>query len=197
MGSGPNMAFDGRWRVNVLIERAGDSAEVPLEIETRITPRWVSIQRLPGQAPTYTVEMTNQGLTEFSPDPERAGPSKLYVSCFDFIGDPRTIVSMVVTAATVGPAHQLPVRALDRAAVRRRYRAPAGPKYRSPQSPARRGNTSASVGHNRSPALKFPLTSFSENGSDSAWNPLGLCRFSKSGVSLGILVLRTPSGTQM
>ena len=114
VGSGPNMTFDGRWRVKVLIERAGDSTEVPLEVETRTMPRWVSIQRLPGQAPTYTVEMTNQGVTEFSPDPERAGLSKMYVRCFDFIGDPRAIDSMIVTAATAGPAHQLRVRRLDR-----------------------------------------------------------------------------------
>ena len=34
VGSGPNISFDGRWRVTVLIERSGDSVEVPLELET-------------------------------------------------------------------------------------------------------------------------------------------------------------------
>ena len=75
VGSGPNMAFDGRWRVSVLIESAGDSAEVPLELQARLTPRSVSVTRPPVQTPTYTVEMTNQGLTEFSPG-SRARRSK-------------------------------------------------------------------------------------------------------------------------
>ncbi len=110
VGSGANMAIDGRWRVNVIIERTVDSADVPLEIETRVNPRWVSIQRLPGQAPAYTVEIQNQGIVELSPDPERPGPSKISVRSFDFIGDPRMVESVIVTAATVGPAHQLPVR---------------------------------------------------------------------------------------
>ena len=51
VGSGANLAFDGRWRVNVLIERAGDSVEVPLEVETRIKPRWVSRQHASGSGP--------------------------------------------------------------------------------------------------------------------------------------------------
>jgi hypothetical protein len=114
VGSGANMAFDGRWRVNVIVERARDSAEVPLDLETRIMPRWVTVQRLPGRAPTYTVELTNQGLVEFSPDPERAGPGQLYVRCFDFLGDPRVIDSLVVTAGTGGTSHQRPLRRIDR-----------------------------------------------------------------------------------
>ena len=114
VGSGPNMAFDGRWRVTVLIERSADSVEVPLEIETRVAPRYVSVQRLPGQAPVYTIEIWGAGVFYFSLDPERAGPSKLYVTCSDFIGDPQPLESMVVTAATAGAAHQVPVRDLDR-----------------------------------------------------------------------------------
>jgi hypothetical protein len=57
--------------------------------------------------------MTNQALVEFAPDPERAGPSTLSVSCFDFIGDPKPIASMVITAAAGRePARQLPVQRL-------------------------------------------------------------------------------------
>ena len=48
-GAGANMAFDGRWQVTALIERAGDSVEVPLELEAR--PVWrpyVFVARVPG-----------------------------------------------------------------------------------------------------------------------------------------------------
>src|SRR5262249_34820884 len=93
VGSGPNLAFDGRWRVTVLIDRERESVEVPLEVETRIKPRWTTVDRSAGQSPTYTVEMTNQGVFYFSPQPERAGPSQLFVTCTDFIGDPQLIDS--------------------------------------------------------------------------------------------------------
>ena len=38
-GSGANLSIDGRWRISVLVERAGNSVDVPLEIETRTTPQ--------------------------------------------------------------------------------------------------------------------------------------------------------------
>jgi copper transport protein len=112
VGSGANMAFDGRWRVTVLIERAADSTEVPLELETRIAPRFVTVERMPDQTTRYTVELLGAGVVQFSADPQRAGPGKLFVSCFDFIGDPLRIESMIVTSRTAGPAHPLLVRRL-------------------------------------------------------------------------------------
>jgi hypothetical protein len=116
-GSGANMSFDGRWQVVVLVQRAGGSVEVPLEIETHVAPRNVDIQRPPGRSPSYTVEVVRAGLMRFSAEPERAGPATLTISCFDFIGDPRSVDSMVVTIAsraTGGNARQVPVRAVAR-----------------------------------------------------------------------------------
>jgi copper transport protein len=113
VGSGANMSFDGRWHLTVTVERGGDSVDVPLEVETQIPPRWVSVQRRPGQAPIYTVEMRNQGVVHFSPDPERAGRSRLQLSCFDFVGELKAVDSMVVTAATDGAPRQLPVERVN------------------------------------------------------------------------------------
>jgi len=36
VGSGSNLAFAGPWRITALIERQGDSVEVPMESEIRI-----------------------------------------------------------------------------------------------------------------------------------------------------------------
>ena len=36
VGSGSHLAFAGRWRITALIERQGDSVEVPMESEIRI-----------------------------------------------------------------------------------------------------------------------------------------------------------------
>ncbi|HEV8337410.1 MAG TPA: copper resistance protein CopC [Candidatus Polarisedimenticolia bacterium] len=112
IGSGGNLSFDGRWRVTVLIERTGDSVEVPLDVETRIAPRSLSIDRLPGRAPTYMLELAG-GLVQISPEAEHAGRSKVTVTCFNPLSEERSIEEMVITtAAGEGPARQHPVRRL-------------------------------------------------------------------------------------
>jgi copper transport protein len=114
-GSGPNLVFDGRWRITALVERDRGSAEVPMAVEVRTLPQLVSIERDPGQAPMYTVEVKQMGHMRFSPDPERPGPSKLRVTCFNGIFEDRVIDGIVVTAGDGhGAVRQLPVRRLDR-----------------------------------------------------------------------------------
>lgn len=114
-GSGANLTFDGRWRVSVQIERAGSSVEVPLEVETASARQPVSVERLPGQAPNYTVLVPGMGHMRFTPDPERAGHSQLIVSCLDVISEYRAMEQMVVTAVEAdGVMRQQPLRRLDR-----------------------------------------------------------------------------------
>jgi hypothetical protein len=116
-GSGANMSFDGRWQVVVLVQHGGSSVEIPLELETQVSPRFVTVQRRAGQSASYLVEIWRAGLIRFQADPERAGPARLQVACFDFIGDPRIVDSMIVTIAsraTEGRARQVPVHALAR-----------------------------------------------------------------------------------
>jgi copper transport protein len=112
-GSGANLAFDGRWRIVVTIERDRDSVEVPLEMEARTPPQFTSVERAPGRAPQYTVEVGAEGYVRFSPDPERAGPSQIHLTCFDTVGDERPIEQIVVTVAgEKSPTRQFPVRRL-------------------------------------------------------------------------------------
>ena len=114
-GSGANLAFDGRWRIVMRIERDRDSVEVPLEVEARTPPQFVSVERAPDGPPRYTVEVGSEGYVRLSPDPERPGPSQLDVTCFDTVGDPRPIEQIVVTtAAGDGPTRSRPVRRLGR-----------------------------------------------------------------------------------
>ncbi|HWX91469.1 MAG TPA: copper resistance protein CopC [Terriglobales bacterium] len=113
-GSGANLAFDGRWRVTVLIERTSGSSQVPLELEVGSTLQFVSIERIPGQAPKYTVALTTGDSVRISPDPERAGPSKIYVTCFNRFSDAREIEHLMVTiAAGDGSARPQAVQRLD------------------------------------------------------------------------------------
>jgi copper transport protein len=113
VGAGPNLAFDGRWRVYVLIERGDGSVEVPLEIETRRVEQSVSIARIPGQAPTYTVEVKRAGLVRISPVPESAGASTLYVTCYTILSDEVAVEWITVATETEdGVRRQWPVQRL-------------------------------------------------------------------------------------
>lgn len=86
-----------------------------LEVETRNTQQPVSIERIPGQVPNYTVLVPSLGHVRFSPDPERPGRSQVIVPCLDVISEYRQMDEMVVTAvAADGVTRQQPVRRLDR-----------------------------------------------------------------------------------
>jgi uncharacterized membrane protein len=114
-GSGPNLSFEGRWRVAALIERASTSTEVQLDVEVRGAPLTVTTERPPGRAPRYSVAIKGEGSIWISPDPERPGPSTLHISSIDLLSDFRPIEDVVVTWAADGrPARQLPTRRIDR-----------------------------------------------------------------------------------
>jgi hypothetical protein len=115
VGSGANLAFDGRWRVTVVVERPSDSVEIPLEIRARSAPQFVSVERIPGKAPGYLIQAAGGEQVRISPDPERAGPSKVQVAFWDLFGDDREIEGIVVTtAAREGSTRQQPVQRLGR-----------------------------------------------------------------------------------
>jgi hypothetical protein len=114
-GSGAQLAFDGRWRVTVLVQRGGTSTEVPLDVETRVDRQPATVTRLPGQAPRYVVMVKGEGYVWISPDPERPGPSQLRITIIDLINEYRPIDQIVVTAAGPrGVARHQAVRAIDR-----------------------------------------------------------------------------------
>ena len=113
-GSGSNLSFEGRWRVAVLIERAGTSTEVPLDVEVRGAPLAVITDRRPGSPARYSVTIKGEGSIWISADPERAGPSTLHITSIDLLSDFRAVDSLVVTAsARGGPVRQLPVHRID------------------------------------------------------------------------------------
>jgi copper transport protein len=113
-GSGANLSFEGRWRVVVLIERAGTSTEVPLDVEVRGAPLAVSVDRRPGRPVRYSVAIRGEGAIWISPDPERAGPATLRITSIDLLSEHRPIDAIVVTAAAGdGPVRQLSVHRID------------------------------------------------------------------------------------
>ena len=113
-GAGPNLAFAGRWRVGVLVERNGNSVEVPLEVETREPPQFVSVLRPPGQPPAYTVVIGHIALVRFETQSDRPGATELLVTCFSAIGEVLPIEQFVVTSGSGASVRQLPITRKNR-----------------------------------------------------------------------------------
>lgn len=117
VGSGPNLTFDGRWSVDALVERDGGAVEVPLELDLPVPEQFVSVLDIPGSPapPEYTMQ-TEDGYLRLSPDPDRPGPSRLYVTTFTAFENEAPTDRLVVSAGAPGERpRQLPVRRLGKA----------------------------------------------------------------------------------
>jgi hypothetical protein len=107
-GTGANLSLDGRWRVDVRVERGNTSADVPLEIEARGPPQRVSVLREPSKPAVYGINVARVGTVAVVVDPERPGPAQLRISCHGFTTDPYPVRDMVVTIAS----DEIPVQTL-------------------------------------------------------------------------------------
>ncbi len=112
-GGGAHLSFAGRWRIGVLVERRGNSVEVPLEVETREPPQLVSVLSVPGELPVYTVEVSKIGFVQFALDSDRPGPASLRIACLNIIPETLPIDHIVVTTGTK-TVRQWPVTRQDR-----------------------------------------------------------------------------------
>ena len=112
-GTGPNLAFDGRWEVTVLIEEEGDAVEVPLELDLPIPEQLISVVAIPGKPPEYTLQTTG-GYIRVSPHPQEPGPSKVLVSFFTEFQAPSSMREATLVAELGDePAEQVPLRRLS------------------------------------------------------------------------------------
>jgi copper transport protein len=103
-GSGENLRFDGRWRVEVRTGRV----VVPVELDVPGPDHFVSVLRAPGQPPEYLMEIGIDGYIRITPNPERAGPSTIRIDTFDQIQNDLPLRYLVVThAAGDGPERRV------------------------------------------------------------------------------------------
>jgi uncharacterized membrane protein len=102
VGSGANLSFDGRWRVSTILERGDASVVVPLELQVRSAPQFVSVERIPGQPIRYTVELAAGGYARVWAQPQRSGPNAIHAAFFDRNGDPRPVDNAVVVVTSAG-----------------------------------------------------------------------------------------------
>jgi hypothetical protein len=86
--------------VQVLVETGRTSVDVPLEIETKGQPQFLSVLRPPGKPVTYTAEVKHLGFIAVTADPERPGPNRLQIDFMTTIYEPLTVDAVVVTTGT-------------------------------------------------------------------------------------------------
>jgi copper transport protein len=104
VGSGANLAFDGRWEVDVLVERGDASVEVPLDLNLPGPRQFVSELRVPGRPPQYTMLVGTGGNLRIEPVPERPGASRIIATCFTIFGSECRVETLVLTASPEGGA---------------------------------------------------------------------------------------------
>jgi copper transport protein len=110
-GSGANLTFDGRWRVTVLVQRARDSVEMALELDVPGPEHFITVQRAPGRAPTYSAQVIGAGYVRISAQPERAGQSTVAIDVFTVFEDFAAVDDVVLTSRAGGARpRQWPVR---------------------------------------------------------------------------------------
>ena len=115
VGTGANLAFDGRWRVTALIERGADSVEVPLALDLPIPRGFLTVERIPTLPVSYKLQVPYSDIS-LVPVPGRSGPNRILVRCLGgSFDDPLPLAQIVLTVESPGrPARQQPVRRLAR-----------------------------------------------------------------------------------
>jgi copper transport protein len=109
--TGSHMSLTGRWSVTVVVERAVNSAEIPLRVATKVPPQRTTALRTQGQPTIYSVDLGSGRQAQVYLDPERAGSSEMHVTFFDRgdelpVGDETAIVATQPS----GTAHALEAR---------------------------------------------------------------------------------------
>jgi hypothetical protein len=111
VGSGAQITFDGRWAIEILVERGGNSVNAPMVVETRGLPPFISLLRPPGVPPTYTIRPAQtKANVRVSAVPNRVGVNTLEVTFFDGIMEPLPTDDAVVVIGQAADGRPQQVR---------------------------------------------------------------------------------------
>ena len=85
--SGTALAQQGTWTVTVLVEGAGSSVEVPLEVTPTPPDQHIDVSREPGQPDLYTITLDGGVQIQSYVDPGEPGrTNQVHVTAFDADG---------------------------------------------------------------------------------------------------------------
>jgi hypothetical protein len=110
VGTGDNLRFDGRWRVDALVARQGETVDVPLELTTQAPEQFLSVLRVPGRAPQFTRLVKGLGYLRVTPHRRPAGSARGFVTAFDIFEGEARIDQLVLTDTHGGTTRRQTVR---------------------------------------------------------------------------------------
>ncbi|MFY9616067.1 MAG: CopD family protein, partial [Candidatus Dormiibacterota bacterium] len=112
--SGANMSLDGNWRIDVFVQRAAQSAQVTLNLQTRTVPPQIDVNSVPGQLTIYTIHLTQGRTVQVYMDPGKPGPNEFHATFFDSSGNELPVNSATISMSPPGGrASPLPTRRLE------------------------------------------------------------------------------------
>jgi copper transport protein len=103
--TGPNLAFDGRWRIDAQLDRI----TIPLELDVEGPKQFLSILHPPGHPPQYTHLIPRVGFLRVSP--QRA-TGRVVIRAFDIFQTVAHVRSLVLTDTRNGTTRAIPVHRL-------------------------------------------------------------------------------------
>jgi hypothetical protein len=101
VGDGANLAFAGRWGIDVLVDRGSDSTVVSLELDVPGPPQFLSVERIPGRPARYTVEVAPGVYVRIHLEGGAA-----HAHFFDDFGTERPVDAVVLTTTAAGRTQQ-------------------------------------------------------------------------------------------
>jgi uncharacterized membrane protein len=114
-GRGTNLSIAGSWSVEVLIEQATTSIEVPLSLRTRSAPQQIRV--IPGgsgQPTIYQITLPGTGSVQAYVDPGGVGANELHFTFFRTSGNELPIATANAAARSAGTRMNLALRRLSR-----------------------------------------------------------------------------------
>ncbi|HEV3234970.1 MAG TPA: CopD family protein, partial [Candidatus Dormibacteraeota bacterium] len=113
-GSGPNMSLDGNWRIDIFVQRAAQSAQVTVNLQTRTVPPQIDVNSVPGQLTIYTIHLTQGRTVQVYMDPGKPGLNEFHATFFDSSGNELPVNSATISMSPPGgQASPLPIRRLE------------------------------------------------------------------------------------
>jgi copper transport protein len=104
--TGTALAQHGTWTVTVLVEGAGSSVEIPLEVTPKPPEQHIDVSRVPGQPDLYTIALQDGLEIQAYVDPGEPGrTNQVHVTAFDADGQelPLHAATLMITPPDAAP----------------------------------------------------------------------------------------------
>jgi putative copper export protein/methionine-rich copper-binding protein CopC len=104
--TGTALAQHGTWTVTVLVEGAGSSVEIPLEVTPKPPEQQIDVSRVPGQPDLYTITLEGGLQIQAYVDPGEPGrTNQVHVTAFDAEGQelPLHAATLTITPPEAAP----------------------------------------------------------------------------------------------